>query len=87
MNKPSTRLQVIIAFFIALSPTFLSLYYNSKDKLKEKVNRHEITLENHELRINIQEVKSQKIDASLEIIKKGIVNIQLALKDKKDRDS
>jgi len=86
MNEPSTKLQLIIAVFIALIPTFLVMWNNSRDELNKTVARHEVTLENHELRINLQEVKSEKIDASLEEIKRGITKIQLSLKDKKNKD-
>ncbi len=85
MNEPSTKLQLIISVFIALLPTFFVMWSNSRDELNKTVARHEVTLENHELRINLQEVKSEKIDASLEEIKKGITQIQISLKDKQDR--
>ena len=77
--------QLLIGIFIAISPTFFTIYYNSKSELKSKVDRHEITLENHRLRVELLEKNSSSIERKLDDIVSGIHSIDLQLKDKKDK--
>lgn len=85
MEKQVNFKQLVIAFAIAMMPTFYTIYNNSKSELKSKVNEHEIKLENHALRIQLLEKKSDGIDKKLDKIVDGVGDIKIELQNKQDK--
>ena len=93
MNENISRKELIVAFLLALSPTFYTAWNDDQKTITDVLAKHEVKLENHALRIQANEKRYSDVtnqfkdlDDKIDEQSRMLTKILVALEKKEDRD-